>query len=445
MQKTFDYKKINSFFFIGIGGISMSAIALFLKKQGFTVAGSDINYNQQIKILKEENIKVYSKHDKNNINGFDAIVYTSAINKKNPEIIQALSKSKILIKRSELLGSILLNFKTVIAISGTHGKTTTTAMLSEVFLTEKSITAFIGGQTKKYGNLIFNNSDIAIVEACEYDNNFLDLPHTVSVVLNVDYDHVDTFNNISEELLSFSKFIENSITFKNVSDENAKRLNGNVTFSFNGKANYHASHVKETTKGVSFIANKGRKKLGRVKLQLFGKHNALNAIAVVAVADYFAIPFYKIKNALENFEGVKRRFELLGKINNANIYTDYAHHPKEINETLKGIKKKIKGKTLIIFEPHTFSRTKTLFNDFITSLNTKYDTLIYKTYSAREKFDELGDAKRLYQELQKISKNEIFYCESEEFIVDFTAHYNNIVILGAGELPVTIIKFLNNK
>ena len=171
--------------------------------------------------------------------------------------------------------------------------------------------------------------------------------------------------------------------------------------------------------------------------------DVIHAVAVVAVADYFSIPFNKIKNALESFEGVKRRFELLGKINNANIYTDYAHHPKEISETLNGINKKLKGKTLIVFEPHTYSRTKTLFDDFIISLNTKYDTLIYKTYSARENFDQLGDAKRLHEELKKISKNEIFYRENEDFIVDFTAHYSNIVILGAGELSNKILKYLN--
>ncbi|MBO7187018.1 MAG: UDP-N-acetylmuramate--L-alanine ligase, partial [Clostridia bacterium] len=357
----------------------MSALAMHLKRQDFYVFGSDIAKNEFVFKLQQENIKIFDHHSPENVVGADVVVYNSAIPENSPELVEAKRRNLTIIKRSELLNEVLSNYKNVIAISGTHGKTTTTAMIAEIFLKTKPITAFVGGESYSFGNFNYATSDTAITEACEFEKNLLDIHPTVSVILNLDRDHLDTYQNKEEMVETFARFSNNSIKIVNKSDSACLPLKADITFGFDTKCNFYAKNIIETKYGISFSVFKNGKSLGKIKLKLNGKHNALNALSAIAVADLYDLPLKTVKSALKDFKGVKRRNEFIGQINKCDFYADYAHHPTEISVSLNALRKKLKGKTLIIFQPHTYSRTKFLLNEFVDSLNCGLDIAIYKT------------------------------------------------------------------
>ena len=427
-------KSSKHYHFIGIGGISMSALAKFLANKNNVISGSDINPD-----IKIDGIKTFVGHNAKNINGCDVVVYNSAIQENNPEIIEARKKCIPLISRADLLAEIGEMHKNVISISGVHGKTTTTEMIAEVFIqAELNPTVHLGGISNCFNsNILIGGKKFFISEACEYKNSFLSLKNTVGVILNLEPEHLDfykTFNNMKS---SFELFANHSKIVISPIDLGIKT---GKTIFIKDNSGYTAKNVLTLNNGkLSFDCFFKGKYLDNIVLNALGKHNVDNALACIAVARYFNISMKHIKQALSSYKGVKRRMEII-KLNPLIIH-DYAHHPTELNSAIDAIKSHFKigltetfdnpnyakiltnqeldasndinflsnqgnaKKLYVIFQPHTYSRTNN-FKDYFIKVLTKADKLfLFKTYPAREKAIPGASAYNLYQKIIK-NKNE---------------------------------------
>ena len=445
MKKIFDENNYSHLHIVGVGGVSTSALAEYFLARGIFVSGSDESFNDRCFRLKNLGAKIYIGHRAKNITfSKGALIYTSAVKDNNPEIVTARKKGLDIFKRSEVLGSVASKYKNSIAVSGSHGKTTTSCMIADIFMRANLLpTIFLGGESVNFNNFKFATGDYVVYEACEYDRSFLDFSPTLSVVLNVDNDHLDTYQNITEELSAFRDFSKNSQSVVCVDDKYAKSLvkDGDITFGFSKNARYRAKYFKNEEDGISFSVYCEKDRLGRVKLNAIGRYNALNALSAIAVSVTCGIDFAVIKDALQNFKGVKRRNEFLGEKDGVKIYSDYAHHPSEIKAVYEGQK----VDTLIVFQPHTYSRTKLLISDFISVLSKIENLIIYKTYPAREKYDKTGDALTLYKKIKKEKKNVRYaknYKKLHKIILKRYKGIEKIVFMGAGDIYALAKKFL---
>ncbi|MCQ2387685.1 MAG: UDP-N-acetylmuramate--L-alanine ligase [Clostridia bacterium] len=439
MTKNFNLDFYSKIHFIGIGGISMSSLAKYCVLLGKCVSGSDKSKSDLTAQLKKAGVYITYRHLKRNIDGKDLVVYTSAISENNVELKRAKELGLPIIKRSELLNEIVKRHLVSIAVSGSHGKTTTTAMISKIFIkADKNPTVFLGGKVSEYGNFRKGGKDVVILEACEYKKNFFDLSPFMSVILNIDNDHLDSFNGIEDEIASFNAFAKNSISVINADDKNCFEVfnSKTVTFGVKNKATYFVKRVNFNGNGYSFTVYKYGKRVIRINLKISGKHNIYNALSAFAVADLFKIEPKIIKKALEEFDGVERRNELIGRIKNKDLIADYAHHPTEIEALLSTYKEK--GlKSLVVFQPHTYSRTKFLMKDFVRVLSKADGLIIYKTYPAREKYMEEGSAEKLYFELRESYKGFIEYENGEklnEKVLSVIEGFDNVLFVGAGDI-----------
>lgn len=423
-----DFNK--KYHFIGIGGVSMSALAEFVNKKGAIVTGSDITKNSFTKRLQQQDIKIYFSHKAKNVRGADIVVYNSAIMENNAELIEAKRLSKRIISRGDFLGELSRQFSKTISISGSHGKTTTCAMISEIFvLAGKQPTVMIGGNSiNLQSNFIMGKQEYLIVEACEYKNNFHKLSSDCGVVLNIDNDHLDFFKNKSEIKESFKIYEKNCNRVFKLDKKN------NVVCSENGDT-YSLKKVYTKSIFYSFIVEKNSEEIERIDLSVPHKHNCTNALFAFAVADFYSVPYETIKIALQNFKGTKRRFEFVGKLNGADVYLDYAHHPAEIRQTIITAKK-LKKRVVTIFQPHTYSRTAHLFKDFIKVLKESDEIHIFKTFPAREKFDICGSARTLQKSLSQI-KNCQYHSTYFSLKNSLKKNLNKndvLLIVGAGDI-----------
>jgi len=401
-MKNLDFiSNYKAFFFVGIGGVSMSGLANFLIDKGYKISGSDHSRSNLTEKLENRGAKIYYKHSSKNLNGVDVVVYSSAINETNPELKRARELGLKIIKRSELLSAIMKEYKKSVAISGCHGKTTTTAMLSEIFISAGlDPTVFLGGEYSYFGNYRKGDSEYAVVEACEFRKSFLDLSPKISVVLNIDNDHMDSYNGMSDLVDSFKCFVGDNLSVINADDKYAEYISNctTVTFGIKSPANYYAKDIRRGKNGYSFTACAYAKAYGRINLKVLGKHNIYNALCAFAVSDLMGINFKDIKRGLENFYGVKRRNEYLGEKFGLKWFADYAHHPTELKASIEAFSSA--GKDFVtVFQPHTYSRTERLMHDFIEALKPVKNLIVYKTYPAREKFNYKGSAKTLYDNL----------------------------------------------
>ncbi len=440
MRKNIFNVEKNKIYMLGIGGISMSGLAKHLSVCGYTVSGCDLAKNSLTDELEGLNIKVEQGNDCN-FTCTDALIYTSAIAQDSQVLIKAKKNKIPVYSRSQLLGKILDGYKKTVAISGSHGKTTATAMIADaVILAGLDPTVFLGGESTSYGNYRKGEeNNIAIAEACEYKKSFLDIKPDISVVLNIDNDHLDCYKDMEELCSSFGKFISGSIAVINADDVRAVNVSNmtSVTFGINNLSTYSAQNIRFNGIGYSFTAHAFGLKKGKVNLKIMGRHNIYNALATIAVCDLLKIPFYITKKALENFCGVKRRCEYIGDIHGVECFCDYAHHPREILATLNSFNEQ-GVPYAVVFQPHTYSRTKNLMQEFVSALTSKEKVAVYKTYPAREPFDILGDGKTLYKNLTKSGKNTAFYIKNEQELEDFIKkvknEYNRIIFLGAGDI-----------
>ena len=434
-------KKIH---FIGIGGISMSALATYLHLQGYSVQGSDIAQNNETIKLNNLGINTFVGHNAVNLQNVDVCVYSGAIDKSNVELAYALNHSIPTLERSELLGIIAKDFTNTIAVAGTHGKTTTTAMLAQIFIDANlSPTVHIGGDFDYIkGNFLYSKKKYFITEACEYRRSFLALHPQYSIINNVELDHTDCYKDITNMYDAFYKFVEQTqnAVFINYNDPFYKLIKNNdkvISYGLSSKADYCATNLRQNKNKYTFDILHCGEYIGTIKLNIAGKYNAVNALASVSVSHYLGIPIQTIKQSLYNFKNVDRRFEFIKKLNNSDIYRDYAHHPTEIKNLLNNIKHLKYDKIICFFQPHTYSRTKGLFNEFLTSFDSCDKLYLLPTYPAREFPIEGGDSKDLYNELKKYKK-EVHYIqdikEVKQLLNENSIQHNIILLVGAGDI-----------
>ena len=414
----------------------MSALAQLLFEKGYYVQGSDRHISSNVKNLTKRGVNVFIGHDKNNVGDCNIIVYNYAIQDNNPELVFAKENNLMIMSRAELLGIFASNYKNVIAISGAHGKTTTTAMISEIFLEAKlNPTIHMGGILNKINNnCLLGDDTLFITEACEYKDSFLSLKSSVGVILNIANEHLDYFKNFDNIKKSFGKFASNS---EIAICENSLKIDNSITFGVGGR--YKAGNIVFGKKYTRFEVIKDGEKYFNVMLKAYGRHNVNNALASIAVADIFKIDKKVIKRALRNFGGVKRRFEVIK--NSPFIIHDYAHHPDEIKSVIKSLKEIYKGKITVVFQPHTYTRTKKLMSEFVESLSLADRVLIYKTYSAREKYDKRGSARYLYDKLNVAGVKSKYYLSMKTLASDIKYKKGCTLVLGAGNIE-KICKYL---
>ena len=379
-------KKDLKVFFIGIGGAGMSALAAYLLDEGFFVGGSDRALNNNCDRLLLKGATIFSCHDKNNLIGYDVVIVNSAISDDNEELVYAKENKIPILLRAQLLMLISEKFPTKIGVSGTHGKTTVTSLIANILdRANMKFTAFIGGDDKTLGNYHNSGNSILLSEICEFKRNIDYFSPSIGVTLNIDNDHLDSYDGFNDLKNTFYSFLDRSVCpIVNADDKNLLNYSSDaVTYGLYHKADYTAVDIKYG-KTTDFTVLKNGKRFFRAKSKLWGEHNVLGVLAATAVADTLCIGADVIRCAVNDFVGVSRRNDLIGTLNGAKCYGDYAHHPREIDALLKAVLKHVKGKLIFVFQPHTYSRTRILFNEFTGVLSQIKHLYLYKTYSARE-------------------------------------------------------------
>ena len=403
MPLSCDLSKMKHVYFAGIGGISMSSLALILKNKGIEVSGYDFKESETTRMLEKNGININYTYESALFPKADTVVYTAALKNDDPILVRARERNLDIFTRAELLGEITGNYKHSVGVAGTHGKSSTTGFLAEICLAaENESTILAGAVMPSVGSTYtVGSGDCAVFEACEYKNSYHSMQPTIKTVLNVELDHVDFFGNLENVIESFRKYIakpgRNGENFAviNLDSENAvKAADGTGAdvkyFSIKEKADYYAKNIDLSDGYGDFDIMKGKELLCHVKLSVPGIHNVANATAAAASADLCEIDADAIKSGLENFTGVKRRFEKVKELpSGAIVIDDYAHHPDEITVTLNSAKNVARGKVICIFQPHTYSRTKAFFDDFVTALSIADKVLMAPIYAARET-DTLG-------------------------------------------------------
>lgn len=425
----------------------MSALALIMKNKNCLISGSDQAHSEATEWLESKGISIFYGHSSSNISDQDLVVYTSAISSENPELLAAKQKNILLMTRSEFLGELMKTYEKSITIAGTHGKTTTTGMIATILEYLKTdSTILIGGFLKNInGNLKIGNGDWILTEACEYKQNFLDFAPTNSIILNVDKDHLDYFSGIDHIKSTFDKYAKlhdsDGSLVLNADDKNSKILISNnpncITFGLDSDADFKGFDIEYNDFGYPNFKFNVDDKTYNVQLKVFGVHNVLNALASIALCYSLDLPLNKVIEGIEQFTGTHRRFEQLGSFNDALIIDDYAHHPTEILSTIDSLNQ-FKGKNVLaVFQPHTYTRTLSLLDEFSEVLS-KFDHLVIADiYAAREIDDGRVSSKMLADKAKSLSPNSnIIYISSFEEIIEYAKSKlkpNDIFItIGAG-------------
>jgi len=437
--------------FVGIGGIGMSGLSLIMKSKGFKVQGSDLFFSKNIERLKREKIKIFIGQKKHNLRNVTIVVVSSAIKKNNPEMIEAKRKNLPVITRGEMLAHIVSLTKNIV-IAGSHGKTTTTSLVSSIFQRSKLDPTIINGgvinsikNTAKLGK-----SDWSILEADESDGSFVHIPPTYSIITNIDREHMDFYKSMQDLKYYFKKFIEKVPSFGKsficLDDKVNKELitelkNQNFyTFGTDTNSNFLIKNIKQYKKYTKFdlfidVPNKKKQFIKNIRIPLLGIHNVRNSVAAAAVALTVGISISEIKNGLLNFKGVQRRFNKIFTYNDIDFYDDYAHHPTEIKVVLEGVNKVYKGYDKVcIFQPHRISRLKDLKRDFSLAFKDADTVILCPIYTAGEKiklgFNYLNFAK----EIIKDSKVELFLVKNNIQLAKFLKKnmYGKKIVIGMG-------------
>ena len=441
-------KKYNKIHMVGIGGVSMSGIAEILVNWGFTVTGSNNVENENTKKLEKAGIKVFIGHHAENVVGSDVVVHTAAIKEDNIELKVAKNLGIPTIERADFLGEITRCFTDTITIAGTHGKSTTTSMVSLCFLeADKDPSIQVGADLSQIdGNYKVGNSEHFIIESCEYVESFLKFSPKSEIILNIDNDHLDyfkTFENVKNAFIKYVKLLpDDGILVVNGDDKNcldlpkytnAKTLTYGIT---NKNVDFFAVNIVFDNDGFpEFDVYSHDKFYERIKLHVPGMHNVLNALGCIALCNEYGLSKEEIKNGLSKFTGVGRRFEFKGKVNNASVYDDYGHHPTEIVATAKALMNKKYNESWVVFQPHTYSRTKLLLDDFAKALLNFDNIIVLDIYAARETNTYNISSQDLSDKIKSLGKDALYIKDFDECVSYLKSHVkeNDIVITqGAG-------------
>lgn len=436
--------------FMGIGGISMSGLAQILIKRGFTISGSDSKKSPLTIELEEMGAKVfYAQVAENITKDIDLLVYTAAISKDNPELNQAKDMGIPCMSRADLLGEIMENFASSICVCGTHGKTTTTSMVSHILLAAaKDPTITVGGILKAIdGNIRIGRSEYFVAEACEYTNSFLSFYPKYNIILNIEEDHMDFFKDLDDIRNSFGKFASNTkadgLIFINEDIDKNNDIVKNAsavskTFGFSEAADCHPENLSYDSLGCGKfgIVYLG-KNYGQITLSVPGAHNVSNALSAAALGIELGIDFESIQEGLSSFTGADRRFEKKGEINGITILDDYAHHPTEISATLSAAKNTDAKRIVVVFQPHTYTRTKAFLDDFAKALSVADMVVLADIYAAREK-NTIGISSMDLKEKIDALGTECYYFPSfeeiEKFLLEKCMNGDLLITMGAGNV-----------
>ena len=442
------FGKTKHIHFVGIGGVGISGIAEVLFNQGFHISGSDLKQTEVTDHLASLGCDIYIGHSAINIKGADVLVFSTAVPLSNVEIAAAKERKIPVIPRIEMLAE-LMRMKYSIAVSGTHGKTTTTAMVASV-LEHGGLdpTVADGGIITGLGtNARLGSSEFMVLEADEAYGAIHKLSATIAVVNNIDTDHLDTYITIDKIKEAFLNFI-NRVPFygvailcldeKNIQDLIPKIEKRFVTYGIETGADFTATDIQVDGTGSSYVANRSGQSLGTIRMKLPGRHNVTNSLAAVAVGSELDIPFREITEALESFPGVHHRFELLGDVNNIVVFDDYGHHPTEIRATLKTARETYGRRIVAIFQPHRYTRVSLLADDFARSFYQADVLVVTEVYSALEKPIEGATGKMLANEIRNYGHKNVIYISDKANIADTVCRMiepgDLVITLGAGDI-----------
>ncbi len=450
-----DIKKFKHVHCIGIGGIGLSAIAEIFHLRGYVVSGSDMKQSDTTDRLKSNGITIYIGHDAANIEGADLLIYSAAVSDANPELVAAREAGITIVSRAEALGALMSDYPVSIAVSGTHGKTTTTSMVSLILEhADTDPTILVGGNLAEFGgNVKVGKSGLFVTEACEYMDSFLELRPQMEIILNIDSDHLDYFKDIDHIAASFDKFVKlvpengyiiayDANPFVNKVAKDAKC--NVVRFGFSENSDYFASNISFDKNGNPFFdicsGTRNGEKIVSLHLSVPGEHNVANALAAFAACATLGIEPEVIAETLNLYKGTQRRFDIIGTTRqNVLLIDDYAHHPTEIMATLAAAKNRDHKRLWCVFQPHTYTRTNALFKEFTEAFDDADVLIMAEIYAAREKNIYKVSSKELITAIkEKQPSREAYYFSSFEEIAQFV--HNNaqpgdiVLTMGAGDV-----------
>lgn len=442
---------VDAIYFLGIGGISMSSLAMQTARRGFLVAGYDRTRSEVTGRLEAAGIAVHDDIDPAHLDGFGAVVYTVAISEDHPEYVEAKKRGLPLISRADYLGYLMLDYRHRIGIAGSHGKSTATCMCAQIFMSANTDPTVMSGAPMRSmgGAFRLGGQDAMVFEACEYKDSFLDFNPSVAVLLNCELDHVDYFKSMDQLRASFAAFAnragDGGCAIYNADDDETCRALENilvrrVTFGIkDGAADYRATGIVLTRGYASFDLWHRDRPMGHVTLRVPGEHNVYNALAAAAAAHECGICSREIVRGLEEFEGAVRRMEYKGKLNGADVFDDYGHHPTEVRATLHESRQLGEGRLICAFQPHTYSRTATLFDDYIEALCEADEVVIAPIYAARETDDCGVSATKLAAAVnEKAGKPLALGCEDMALVADALCRLarpgDTVIVMGAGNI-----------
>ena len=432
-------------YLIGIGGISMRSLAIVLKDLGCNVKGSDRNDSPALAMLESKGIKTFVGHDAANMEGVDFVIRTAAIPDSNCEVQHCFEKNLPLIERADAWGVLMNDYKNVICVAGTHGKTSTTSMISTFALkSDLDPTIMVGGELASIGgSMRIGSKDLFVSESCEYKNSYHKFSPTVAVILNVDIDHLDFFSGLDDIIESFTHFAnqvpkDNGVVVANIDDENTRKVlekvdRNVITFGLSHDADVYADYIKDSNGFFGFsIYHKGNHYCD-VKLSVPGKFNVLNALASAACAIHLGVDGESFKKGIQCYTGVGRRLEYKTTCNRARVFDDYAHHPNEIISALRAADAMSDGRTICIFQPHTYTRTEALFDEFVNALSLADIVVLAEIFAAREVNVNNTSSAQL---AEKIPNAHFFktFDEIADFIRDTAREGDIVLTMGAGDV-----------
>ncbi|RLC50467.1 MAG: UDP-N-acetylmuramate--L-alanine ligase [Candidatus Cloacimonadota bacterium] len=440
--------RIKKLHFVGIGGIGMSGIAELLLNQGFQITGSDLNQTEITENLVKKGARIAKGHDPELIRGCDVVVKSSAVKDDNPEVAAALSNKIPVIRRAEMLSEIM-RMSYGIGVAGTHGKTSTTSMVGSVLsAADLDPTVIVGGKVKNYGsNNLLGSGQHIVVEADEFDRSFLSLSPIIAGITNIEADHLDCYDDLDGIKQAFIEYA-NKVPFfgcvvaclddhgvQSILPQIEKRI---VSYGLSKQANIQAIEIEMRDFRSFYTAVSNGKKLGRISLNVMGTHNILNSLMAIGIGLELDIPFEAIQNGLSEYNGVFRRFEYKGTKSDVIVYDDYAHHPTEIEATLKGVRDSVNNRVITVFQPHLFSRTQNFYQEFGRSFFQSDILLITPIYPAREKPIEGVSGKMIADAAIQSGHKNVHYIEDNEKIVEtlnqFAQSGDIIITMGAGNI-----------
>ena len=443
------FRHVKKLHFVGIGGIGMSGIAELLLNLGFNITGSDINDSAVIKNLKNKGAEVAQGHAANNVTDADVLVYSSAVQEDNPEVIAAQKKGIPVIRRAEMLGELIALKETSVGVAGTHGKTSTSSMVGTMLSQAKlDPTLVVGGLVRNIDtNSLLGAGDIIVVEADEFDRSFLSLQPTIAIITNIELEHTDCYEDLDDLQNAFTQFANASPFYGAVIIGNqspaAAAIMANIkrpviTFGLSNASDFYAEDIIQHEIETTFTVFHKSANLGVIHLQVPGEHNVQNALAAIALGVEMNIPFHDIAAGLESYRGVRRRFDIKGESGNVMVVDDYAHHPTEVRATLTAARNGWKRRIIAVFQPHLYTRTQAFYQDFAIALMESDILVVTDVFPAREEPIEGVNGKMVADFAQKSGHRSIYYIETldklEKTLDNFRQPGDMIITIGAGNI-----------